>query len=276
MKRFKIKKVFGREDTPGDLRENLLRTIVKHSFFKKFWKSGKINSTFVLWVTDENQEYQVETAQDDFINALKLHFDNEDYTAVANAPWEVKQENLPEGAKFERIDTGIYLQCVIVGVKPAPGTGTNTGTPPPSAVATQATIRIADGLGSLAESVYHLNATHRKVYHIGRGKQVDTPKGMRTNHIIVRDDDPDESQNKRNSCVSRAHADIVFHDSKGFCLRALPGGCSSEGGSSTKIQHKDEETKYPLNSSRTHKPLKDGDRIELGKTVVLEFKIETD
>lgn len=129
-----------------------------------------------------------------------------------------------------------------------------------------ATISVLDGFGSIADGPVRIMPD--KSYNIGRGKRIQTKNGMlRVNHIAI-DDNPDCEEYEYNKHVSRCHA----HIEKGFNL------CVDEGGTSlnknrTRIQREGMNEYIDLMSDmKTPVPLQDGDIIELGKKVKLEFK----
>ena len=133
----------------------------------------------------------------------------------------------------------------------------------------KAVISAVDGFGSLESSVT-LDPQRSEPYHIGRGTFSQETGFFRKNDIVIRSDDNDPEQNDRNRHVSRAHADILFHSNQ-FCIKALPGGCRSEGGSPTKIIRNGAATE--LRDTKTLFCLKDGDMIELGKSVIIIFRL---
>lgn len=135
-------------------------------------------------------------------------------------------------------------------------------------VYSSAVISVVNGRGSLAEESYKLKPDSKKsVYHIGRGS-VSTKDAYRVNDIIIKDDESDEAVAELNSYVSSAHADIVCRDSR-FYLKATRFGCRALGGSATKLIRGDDV--FELRDDRSLHLLKDGDIIELGKSVVLVF-----
>ena len=69
--------------------------------------------------------------------------------------------------------------------------------------------------------------------------------------------------------VSSAHADLVCKDGR-FFLQVLPPGCAI-GGNSTRIIR--DQKPIELDQPSLSYPLLDGDLIELGRAVLLEFRI---
>ena len=133
-----------------------------------------------------------------------------------------------------------------------------------------AAISIVNGFGTLTSAPVQLSSEQKTPYHIGRGIFSPATGIYRRNTISIKDDETDPVQKERNEHVSRAHADIIFHSGH-FCLRALPGGCRAEDGASTKVVRR--ENAIELRDTYTYFPLEDGDLIELGKNVLLQFSL---
>lgn len=104
-------------------------------------------------------------------------------------------------------------------------------------------------------------------FHIGRG-EVSNKSVYRVNDIVIRDDDPDPAKAEINSFVSSEHADIIYRDYR-FYLRATRYGCRALGGVATKMIHAGEASE--LQDDKSLHLLRDGDMIELGKSVLLSF-----
>lgn len=135
----------------------------------------------------------------------------------------------------------------------------------------KASISIFGGNGSLLQEKYELSnevleKEHRKFYHIGRGEHPDMEDGSyRQNHIVI----DDKNNLDKNRFVSRAHARIGYSENIGFYLQVEFGG-SRLSGNRTRL-FRDEEKIEVENVDMKH-PLHDGDLIELGKAVLLQFK----
>ena len=135
----------------------------------------------------------------------------------------------------------------------------------------KASLSIIQGHGSCKEKEYILSAEDKTIYKIGRGAvSLKSGYAYRVNDIIVEDNNPEPSIQKLNNHVSSAQADIIIDDGF-FYLKALPSGCRTLGGSPTKII-RDQESKELRDIVSSYK-LIDGDVIELGKSVLLLFKI---
>lgn len=129
-------------------------------------------------------------------------------------------------------------------------------------------LTIMDGTGSTEQNRYRLDSETKQIYHIGRGAVSTKSGSFRRNDIIIRDNDPDKELQARNNHVSSAHADIVVYDGA-FHLKACPGGCRPIGGSCTKIIS-DSDSRELRDTEMKH-PLHDGNLIELGRQVILQF-----
>lgn len=129
-----------------------------------------------------------------------------------------------------------------------------------------ATISVLNGFGSIADDP--IKICPNKTYNIGRGKRILTSNGMlRVNHIAI-DENPDCKEYEYNKHVSRCHA----HIGMGFTLYVDEGGTSLNK-NRTRIQREGMNEYIDLMSdTKTPVPLQDGDIIELGKKVMLEFK----
>lgn len=130
-----------------------------------------------------------------------------------------------------------------------------------------ATISVLEGFGSLVDGAIKIEPD--KTYYIGRGKRTQTGKGMiRINDIAI-DDNPRCQEYELNKHVSRCHA----HIGKGFMLYVDEGGTSLNK-NRTRIQRNGQSEFIDLMSdTQTPVSLEDGDIIELGKKVMLEFKL---
>ena len=135
----------------------------------------------------------------------------------------------------------------------------------------KACISVYGSNGSLLQEKYELSSEvlekeRRKYYHIGRGEHPDMEDGSyRQNHIVI-----DENNNlDKNKYVSRAHARIGYSENIGFYLQVEYGG-SRLSGNRTRI-FRDEE-KIEVENVDMKEPLHDGDLIELGKAVLLQYK----
>ena len=205
-----------------------------------------------LYVTDMN--YLVVMNGQDFINDLRLALDNALLTALSQGTIQVFGREVPAGLTSTQLMDGKVTMCL-------------ASTAVQQAV--NAVVSIYEGQGSLAAACYVLDATKKTRYHIGRGRR--GSEGFRINDIIIRDNEQNEDLASLNAYVSSSHADIVIEDGR-FFVQACPKGCQSTSNNATKVV-RDEQVK-PLMDTNTLFPLQDGDLIELGRSVILQFKIK--
>lgn len=136
-----------------------------------------------------------------------------------------------------------------------------------------AKISVFHGRGSCEKDEYILDAHEKKIYRIGRGSICQKPgETFRVNDIVIEENNPNQAIQKLNNFVSGSHADIIFEDGV-FFLRAMPSGSRINGGAPTKIIRNDNAIE--LRDHISSYILRDGDYIELGRSVLLLFKIIT-
>ena len=236
------------------LRKELLGLIVNHHFFQPFWDADTISEIFVLWVTADKPAYQIEVRKKDFPDALHKEFDDAELKAVGAALWLIETAPLPHNSRFIQLADGIYLE-----IRDAAGIASE----PAEDIPAKAQISIANNSGTLVQHEYLLDADKQRVYQIGRGEK---DKMDRENHIVISDDTAN-SMYDNNKYVSSAHAQIVFVSGKGFCVQSI-------NDNNRTIVYRYENRIADLRDLHSMSmPLQDGDRIELGKKVSLQFKI---
>jgi hypothetical protein len=241
-------------DNVVDFRAQLFDALVKN--LRPLSYSDSITDIFVLWVTDKVATYQLEVRKPDFENAFHLALENANLIAVSKAIWQIKTDDLPGKANFQQIIPGVYLQIQAAAAH--------------KSIFTKAKISLVNDIGSLMQDVYILDSSKQVIFNIGRGEVVETDRGYRTNYIVVRDNDPDARKQVQNSVVSRAQANIVFVENKGFYLQAMPGGSRTATGGRTRIVRGENEL-IDVENLNFKYPLQNGDMIELGKTILLKF-----
>lgn len=134
----------------------------------------------------------------------------------------------------------------------------------------KAVLAVYWGKGSMEAVSYEIDPSVKSRYRIGRGETSSRPDySFRVNDIVIRADDPDADLQALNNHVSSAHADLVFRDGH-FYLQVLPSG-SVSGGNSTRIIR--DQVPIPVEQPGIDYPLRDADIIELGGSVLLEFKL---
>jgi hypothetical protein len=138
--------------------------------------------------------------------------------------------------------------------------------------AQRASITIFNNSGSLIKNEYILSSDEMRqkkiqAYNIGAGEYPKIPSGYRQNHIVI-DDDPNSPMIEKNKYVSRMHAHIGFSDKFGFYLQVERDGTRLMG-KRTRIFRG--EQIIEMENLTVKEPLQDGDLIELGKAVVLQY-----
>lgn len=229
--------------------------------------SGAVGSSsdalakLVIWIEVDSEQYdpmKYAWADDRFLKDLRYALDNALLSSVGADSIDLKfatAVDIDRSAVWPVVENALYYSWGgEKEVKPQP---------------TGSTVKIAltEGTGSLQQKKYILDP-QKNLFHIGRGAVASRDGVIRRNDIVIRDDETDESLKKLNGCVSGSHADIIVRSGR-FYLRACPGGCRGQGGASTKIIHGDDVEE--LTDVSVLHPLSDGDFIQLGKTVTLEF-----
>lgn len=193
-------------------------------------------------------------ADDKFKNDLRVELDNAGLQNVGNRSITIERRPLSGIAGcISLIDNCVYYKF--------------GGVQDPQHC--KAVISIYDGRGSLAQEEYLLDPEVKTIFRIGRGEKANKGNLPRTNDIIIKANETNPTVAGLNQCVSSAHADIIYKDGK-FMLQAKPWG-TEDYNNRTKI-HRDEEVTY-LTTSGMKETLRDGDIINLGNSVYLEFHI---
>lgn len=244
-----------------DRRDMAVRAIV-NEFRQATGSSSKSLATLHIFVVTDREEFDPKKyawADDTFLSQLRLELDNAMLSAVGSQKLDIKfvtTEKLPEKA-CKVIDRTLYYTLKL---PPAPR----------QEKAVRAQVTVIEGTGSLAKKEYILDTTEHRDYFIGRGSSSAAAGSYRPNDIVIASEDPDKELQARNNHVSSSHA-VISPATSGFCLRALPRGCRPQGGASTKIIYSGEARE--LRDTVMRHPLHDGSLIELGRNVVLNFKI---
>jgi hypothetical protein len=212
-------------------------------FSKQFFGKTEFTDTVVVWVANSQPAYQNFVRETNFETEVRAALQNKQLTAVSKAKFEFKTENPPAELALSAIADGVYIQLV------APQKAEKML----KEVFSKAKISISDGKGSLAQSEYLLDAAKHQTFNIGRGTDFN-------NFVVI------DGESELNSNVSRQHAKIVFIADKGFFLQ-------SRNTSNRTIINRNFERFADLKDLYTKIQLKDGDEIELGKSVCLKFEI---
>lgn len=210
-----------------------------------------------FWIRDKELGAILKT--DSFEKKLRLAFDNNEMDYLGGCEYKYTYGRLADEENPIIINSG-KLEITPINIEKKDEAAWN------------AEISIISNTGSLEKPFYTLFKEEGKVFHVGRG-QISRKNGTyRINDIVIRDNDSDETIQKNNNCVSSAHCDIVVKDGI-YYLSATKNGCRTEGGSATKIIR--DQISTEIRDVQTLSPLRDGDIIELGKTVMLKFRMIT-
>jgi len=241
-------------DLKHEIKKNILNYLVQFRGNDDFSK----NNTIIFWVTDQTNQSVMRNR--DFNEWLCLVFEEEGLHNIAKAKMQYEFKEPRENNNFHKAIDGLYIEI------------RNLEDLVLDNISGKARITSVSGLGTLAKINYTLDATKKTTFYIGRGKNSNY-NPCHINDIVIKEDETDFEQKERNMYVSSEHA-AVFYERNTFFLRALPGGCRSSGGSSTKLIHSGK--KDELDNMNTGLLLHDGDYIELGKKVILKFEIVKD
>lgn len=239
-------------DNPTDRTHQLIGNIVD-----AMRRTDKSCASFTVWAVSDYYASIIRTPE--FEHQLRTALDNADLTICGGGSIIMRHAVPSDDDKpLDVMASKVFVTTVSKTVN--------------MQVSTRVTARITVlvGTGTLEQPEYLLDSDFKKCYHIGRGKAVRRSDSFRRNDIVIADNESDETLNALNKHVSGSQADIVFCNSF-FGLRAMKSGCRSEGGVATKILRENSVTEL-TDSNRIHR-LENGDMIELGKSVVLQFDV---
>ena len=196
------------------------------------------------------------TLDKEFEKLLRIQFDDMGFRSLGSGKIEVFER--PSSADAHNVYRDIIFAEIITkesNIHHAPR---------------KARITVFRGKGSLKQTEYILDTAvdNKKVYCIGRG-EISTKGGVfRDNDIVINEAEPDPAIANLNNYVSSSHANIEVRDG-GFYLKAMLGGIAN--GNATKYIR--DGKVFKLETDSMSYPLRDGDLIELGRSVLLKFEI---
>ena len=243
-----------------DRRDKAVKLIV-NSMAGATGTSAKMLADLTVWVAVPSKDFDpLDSAWADerLISDLRLALDNAMLEAVGSRSIVTRfdtVDHIPENAR-----TLVEDQLYVTWRSEAPR--------PKESAPVKARISAVEPMGTLRQSEYLIDSAIKPVWHIGRGAVSPAAGSYRRNDIMIHDADPSAEMQKINNHVSSNHADIVARSGR-FYLKACAGGCRSLGGSPTKLVHNDKPIE--ITDTATLHPLADGDLIELGKSVLLQF-----
>ena len=242
----KIKKLFDpMADTPPaapadnieDVRDHLVELLMRS--LKRFrGKDDFIGIT--LWIDDASYEVLNDK---EFINRLRVAFDNASFYSLGSGKILLKQGRPEEDAVATELEKDVYwFSYAADGVRLTP-----------------AVLTIRDGEGSFeGQSACTLDPGEKDRWHLGRGRISRKDGIFRQNDVVI----------DGNDYVSSSHLDILIRDEK-YYVKVMPSGCRPAGGSPTKIVRGDAVNE--LTDTHALYPLQDGDFLDLGKSLLIEF-----
>ena len=243
-----------------DRRDKAVKLIV-NSMAGATGTSAKMLADLTVWVAVPSKDFDpldYAWADERLISDLRLALDNAMREAVGSRSIVTRfdtVDHIPENAR-----TLVEDQLYVTWRSEAPR--------PKESAPVKARISAVEPMGTLRQSEYLIDSAIKPVWHIGRGAVSPAAGSYRRNDIMIHDADPSAEMQKINNHVSSNHADIVARSGR-FYLKACAGGCRSLGGSPTKLVHNDKPIE--ITDTATLHPLADGDLIELGKSVLLQF-----
>lgn len=243
-----------------DRRDKAVKLIV-NSMAGATGTSAKMLADLTVWVAVPSKDFDplaYAWADERMISDLRLALDNAMLEAVGSRSLVIRfdtVDRIPENAR-SLVENQLYV------------TWRSEAPRPKEPAPVKARISAVESMGSLRRSEYLIDSAIKPVWHIGRGAVSPAAGSYRRNDIIIHDADPSADMQAVNNHVSSNHADIVARSGR-FYIKACTGGCRSLGGSPTKLVHDDKPTE--ISDTATLHPLADGDLIELGKSVLLQF-----
>lgn len=243
-----------------DRRDKAVKLIV-NSMAGATGTSAKMLADLTVWVAVPSKDFDpldYAWADERLISDLRLALDNAMLEAVGSRSIVTRfdtVDHIPENAR-----TLVEDQLYVTWRSEAPR--------PKESAPVKARISAVEPMGTLRQSEYLIDSAMKPVWHIGRGAVSPAAGSYRRNDIMIHDADPSAEMQKINNHVSSNHVDIVARSGR-FYLKACAGGCRSLGGSPTKLVHNDKPIE--ITDTATLHPLADGDLIELGKSVLLQF-----
>ena len=192
-------------------------------------------------------------------------------SAAQPAQAAARQTAVPTAQQSAGLSQPAAAQQAARPAKPAARAGLSSARPviPRSRVQVcTGAVSCVPGKGALAAESYCLDISQQTEWHIGRGASSRRAGIYRDNDIVVDDVVADPEMRRLNSNVSSCQADIIHRDGA-FFLRATRYGCRTTGGAPTKVIRGSVKTE--LLDPEEFFELRNGDRIELGRSVLLQF-----
>ncbi len=243
-------------DNAVDAKKNILETLVARFKQLRFDNAAIRILKMTIWVADP--VYISLLKNDAFVGQLHTEIENNFIESLKDAEIIVRMGKPAAKVRASCIlEDSIWFSFTIQEDKD---------------VTSVARIFAVGNRGSLKKKVYDLDYERRTLYHIGRGDiEQNRTRPYRENHIVIDDLEKNKALLDLNMHVSGSHADIIYDDGL-FYLRATPYGCRPDGSKTSVIRETPQGTEeFEIRDSDSRFRLRDGDLIELGESVVLQF-----
>ena len=251
-----VKEPIKKEELPLEDKERLLHFLIKS--MNEFLDLETGDKTLVIWLDTDYLTFQTYDTEK-YRKRIQTSLLNEYELKVASVTFRIGKPSEELRCKPLGRSGKAFLQLASDKV------ATTTH-------ARKASISIFADRGSLLHGPYILSADEMNeknipAYNIGAGEFPQVQTGYRQNHIAI-DDDPNSPMIEKNKFVSRTHAHIGFSEQFGFYLQVEISG-TRRMGKRTRIFRG--EQAIELDNPQAKEPLQNGDLIELGKAVMLQF-----
>ena len=247
-------------DNAVDLKKNVIDVLISRFKQLRFDDSALRIPKVVIWVSEP--EHIVLLKNKAFVDQVHTEIENNFIITLKDAEIIVKM-----GKPAEKLQAGCIVENAIWFTFDVPQENEVSSKK-------SARITIAGNRGSLKKKVYELDTDVRTLFHIGRGDvEVNRTRPYRENHIVIDDTVKDKTLKELNQHVSGSHADIIFDDGV-FYIKATPYGFRPDGSKTSVIrENANGSEEHEIRDSHSRFRLKDGDLIELGESVVLQFSL---
>lgn len=265
---FTRKREVSESDNAVDTKKQIIETLISRFRQLRFDSGGVRITKLTIWVADP--VYISLLKNETFVEQLHTEIENNLIEALNETEITVKMgKPAPKVQPGNVVDDAVWFSFIMQ--EGGESRGERRGERGESDVRV-AKINVVAGRGSLKKRVYELDPGKRTLYHIGRGDfEQNRSRPGRKNHIVIDDSEKDSNLLELNRHVSASHADILYREGH-YYLRATRYGCRPEGSKTAVIRERAEGAdEYELRDSDSLFRLKEGDLIELGDSVMLQF-----
>lgn len=246
--------IFGKNQQNYIESRNDALNIIVAGLSKYSYSKDRNLAVLTLWIVRENDSSEnVTWADSSFIDELKVLLHQEMIEAIQIIEIEYIDPKELEAAKTSNKLVTLAPEQLYYTTRGLAASAEHKVT------TNVAWLECIGGEEFLTDTVISLRPGKVKEWNIGR---YDSKNLLKPNQIVISED-----------CmsVSRQHAAVIAENGK-FYVRCNPGGCRARGGKLTKIIRADGSEDELVSFSHTAVPyLKDGDIIQLSKTIFLRF-----